>query len=91
MKEKRYYSIRTGKHPLGSKLDMPLMLRLFAHLYKELEDAGYFQEFFGYYCVDNGDVPGKAGSDVNVYFILKVRKENLWPIHEKIISTISLD
>ena len=86
LKEKRYYSIRTGKHPLGSQLDMGLMLKLFEHLYNDLEGKGYFQEAFGYYCVDAGDVPGKAGNDVNAYFILKLRKYNLWPIHENYLQ-----
>jgi len=82
LEERRYYSIRTGKHPLGSQLDINLMLRLFANLYNDLTEKGYFQEAFGYVCVDLGDVPGEVGLDVNAYFILKLRKDKLWPISE---------
>ncbi len=62
---------------------MPLMVRLFGHLYNDFEGRGYFQETFGYYCVDAGEVPGKAGNDINAYLVLKLRKDNLWPIDEK--------
>ena len=82
LEDRRYYSIRTGKHPLGSQLDINLMLRLFANLYNELTEKGYFQEAFGYECIDLGDVPGEVSPDVNAYFILKLRKDKLWPISE---------
>jgi len=65
---------------------MGLMLKLFDHLYNDLEGKGYFQEAFGYDCVDAGYVPGKAGNDVNAYFILKLRKYNLWPVHENYLQ-----
>ncbi|MBI2860522.1 MAG: hypothetical protein HYX91_03325 [Chloroflexi bacterium] len=84
MKERRYYSIRTGK--LNSQLDMGLMLKLFDNIFSDLEGKGYFQEAFGYDCIDAGYVPGKAGYDVNVYFIRKLRKYDLWPIHEKYLQ-----
>lgn len=58
------------------------MRKLFSHLYNDFEVRGYFQEAFGYYCVDAGYVPGKVGN-VNAYFLLKLRKDNLWPIDEK--------
>jgi hypothetical protein len=61
---------------------LSLMRKLFSHLYNDFEVRGYFQEAFGYYCVDAGDVPGKVGN-VNAYFLLKLRKYNLWPIDEK--------
>ncbi len=83
MKGRRYYSIRTGNHPSGSQLDLPLMIKLFHHLYKDFEEKGCFQEAFGYDCVDSGQVPGKAGNDINAYFFLKLRKDNLWPIDVK--------
>jgi len=81
LEERKYYSIRTGKHPLGSQLDLDLMLRFFASLYNDLEEQGYFQEAFGYKCVD-GDVPGGVGRDVDNYFLHKLRKPTLWPIRK---------
>jgi hypothetical protein len=80
---RRYYSIRTGKHPLGSKLDLITLLRLFNALYSDLERRGYFQEAFGYTCVDAGDMLGTIGADIEAYFLIKLRKDNLWPIRDK--------
>jgi len=77
-----YYSIRTGKHPLGSKLDLATLLRLFFAVYSDFERKGYFQEAFGLTCVDAGYVPGSIGEDVGAHFIVKLRKDNLWPIGE---------
>jgi hypothetical protein len=65
---------------------MPQMIRLFDYLYSDFVEKGYFQEAFGYNCVDAGEVPGKVGNDINVYFILKLRKDNLWPIRDKCVG-----
>jgi hypothetical protein len=43
----------------------------------------YFQENFGYFCVDGGDVPGKLGSDIETQMFRAIRKPDLWPIQEK--------
>jgi hypothetical protein len=81
MAERRYYSIRTGKHPAGAKIDLPVLLRLFHFLYCDFERRGYLQEAFGYYCFDVGYVNGTIGSDITSYFFLKLRKDDLWPVH----------
>lgn len=56
-----------------------MMLSIFGQLYIELEKKGYFQEAFGYNCVD-GYVPSTVGSNIQAYFKLKLRKTHLWPI-----------
>jgi hypothetical protein len=81
MTERRYYSIRTGKHPIGVKLDLQMLLRLFYSVYCDFNRKGYFQEAFGYNCVDAGDVDGIIGPDNEAYIFFKLRKDNLWPIH----------
>jgi len=83
MSERRYYSIRTGKNPTGKCLDLSSLKRLFIALYNDFSSRGYFQETFGYYCIDLGDVDGKAGRDIEAYMLWKVRKSGLWPIDEK--------
>lgn len=85
-KERRYYSIRTGKHPSGSQLDLGLMLKLFVNLFDDLQEKGYFQQAFGYHCVDLGYVPGKVGNNVDAYFLRKLHKYRLWPISEKYLT-----
>lgn len=86
MREKGYYSTRTGKHPDGANLDLATLRRLFYSIYRSFVHNDYFQEAFGYDCVDAGDVPGMLGEDIAGALFVAVRKENLWPIHEKITS-----
>jgi hypothetical protein len=83
MGNRRYYSIRTGKNPDASRYDLPILLRLFRDFYIEFLNKGYFQEDFGYYCVDNGDVSGKLGSDIEAQMFRAIKKSELWEIQEK--------
>jgi hypothetical protein len=80
MGERKYYSARTGKNPEGERLSLDLLKRLFATVYEDFERRCYFQEAFGYSCVDAGYVVGKLGSDIEAYMIRKLRKTGLWPI-----------
>jgi hypothetical protein len=83
MRNRRYYSIRTGKNPDASRYDLPILLRLLSDFYLEFLNKDYFQEDFGYYCVDAGDVSGKLGSDIEAQMFRAIRKPDLWPIQEK--------
>jgi hypothetical protein len=78
--ERQYYSVRTGRYIAGAKVDLELAKELFNAIYGQLREKGYFDESFGYTCVDAGDVPGKLGGDVPLYFFRKLRKKGLWPI-----------
>lgn len=79
MSERQYYSLRTGKNPL-QKLDLKTLLEVFRSIYDEFLVRYYFQEAFGFFCVDAGDVAGIMGSDIRGFFLRKVRKPGLWPI-----------
>jgi hypothetical protein len=79
---KKYYSARVGKNPLASNLGLDVLLILFKDLYLGFSMKDYFQEAFGYDCVDAGEVPGKLGN-VEAQMLRKLRKPNLWPIHIK--------
>jgi hypothetical protein len=83
MRDKGYYSIRTGKNPNAVHFDMPILLRLFYDLYQAYAEDCYFQQAFGYYCIDNGEVFGTLGSNISAKIFRKLRKENLWPVLEK--------
>lgn len=84
MRKTPYYSVRTGKNPNARNIDLSMMKLLFVKVYEAFEDKAYFQEAFGYYCVDAGHVDGTLGSDIEAQFLLHLRKGNLWPIQEKI-------
>ncbi len=80
MKYRRYYSVRTGKNSAAAKYELPILLRLFNDLVKKFEGNGYFQEAFGYDCVDRGLVPGTFGGDIEAQIFRRLRKPNLWPV-----------
>ena len=86
MRTKPYYSIRTGKNPNAPHFDLPMFRRLFIDLYKLFLVKDYFQEAFGFICVDNGEVLGTLGPDIEGQMLRKLRKENLWPIIDKYAS-----
>lgn len=84
MREKPYYSVRTGKNPLSECFDLPALRELFRTLFVNFEDEGYFQESLGYWCVDVGFVPGSLGHDLNGVLLIELRKRDLVPIRNKI-------
>lgn len=46
----------------------------------------YFQEAFGYECIDAGPVAGTLGSDIEAQILRKVRKIDLWPVKDKCLE-----
>ena len=81
---KQYYSIRTGKNKNFSGFDLSILKKLFSDLYSELDTNGYFQEYFGYQCVDAGFVSGILGENIEAQIYRLLRKDNLWPIKDRI-------
>lgn len=81
-----YYSVRTGKNPLAVGLGLHSVLNVFQNIYIDLENSGFFQEASGYSCVDQGDIHGTLGSDIDGALLLGIRKENLWPISSKVLE-----
>ena len=65
---------------------MPLLRRLFSDLFKIFSAKEYFQEAFGYTCIDAGEVAGKLGHDIGAQVFLKLRKPDLYPIESKCLE-----
>jgi len=82
--ERKYYSVRTGKNQGEMTYDLPLLKRGFLNVYKSFKARFYFQQAYGYDCTDQGFVSGLMGEDIEVFFLTKLRKPNLWPIETKI-------
>lgn len=80
--ERAVYSLRLGlnKNLKGFPLDRIRIM--FRDVVLELESEGYFQEYLGYWCIDDGDVPGKIRSP-ETDVVLKTRKDHLWPIRSR--------
>ncbi len=70
-----YYSQR-------KRLSIARLRILFHALYKDFENRYYFQEAFGYECVDAGYIAGKCGEDIEIFFLKTLRKEGLWPLRK---------
>lgn len=66
-------------------------MKLFFSIYRDFKERGYFQEAFGYYCVDADQVPGSIGNDISAYFLFKLRKDNIWPIDDKYLDYTESD
>jgi hypothetical protein len=81
---RKYYSTRTGVNPNGSVLSLDSLKTLFMSAYREFSSRGYLAEYFGFYCVDQGEVAGKIGADIPNYMLFHIRKANLWPVAEHI-------
>lgn len=75
-----YYSIRTGKHPSGGRLSLNDLKGIYGSALNHWNEQGYLQEHFGYVCVDDGEVPGKLGRDINARMLMSLGKNGLWPI-----------
>jgi hypothetical protein len=72
MAKQEYYSLRTGKNPYASKIDLSMLLELFAKMYQIFKSKGYFQEAFGDYCVTMCcHKPGKLGSNIEEQMSLR--------------------
>ena len=80
MRNRAYYSVRTGKNPLAKSFDLPSFRSLFLSFYKDLEEKGYFQQALGYHCVDRDWVAGTLGHDFEGMTLRKLRKKNLLPV-----------
>ncbi len=74
-----YYSQRTGINPNLNGLPLKDTIDLFLRVFAQLEEAGYFHEAFGFWCVDANHIDGRV-RDVELEMLLTIRKKDLWPI-----------
>lgn len=49
-------------------------------LFSDLTEGGHLTECLGYYCVDEGQVPGKAGHDPGRAFRRDIGRNDVWPV-----------
>ncbi|REH35873.1 hypothetical protein DFR26_2206 [Paraperlucidibaca baekdonensis] len=76
-----YFSQRTGSNPNLEGLPLADVVELFQRVFDQLQQDGFFDEAFGFYCVDEGHISGSV-RDVALQMLLKIRKKHLWPISE---------
>lgn len=74
-----YYSRRTGR---TTGIDLATLCDALQCTYAAFAEKQYFDEAFGKNCVD-GYIPGRAGSDVDGFFLRRLGTRGLWPVTEK--------
>jgi len=79
---RQYYSQRNGTNPNMKGLPLDDVIELFIRVFNQLRSDGYFDEAFGFICVDAGDLEGKV-RDPELEMLLTIRKKGLWPIPDK--------
>ena len=79
---RKYYSVRKATNPLTFEG----LLTLFGAVYRQFEEKQYFDEAFGFHCVDAGWIPGTVGKQPDIYFLRCLRKSELWPITQQLTS-----
>ncbi len=73
------WSERQGRGPIAS-FDQKGVRRIFAALVSEFETRGWFQESFGFTCVDEGFVPGRLGADLTGALLVETGRSDVWPV-----------
>lgn len=81
--DRRYWSERQGRGPGAVPFGIEQLRRLVFSSLDELFDRYYFQEAFGFDCVDAGEVNGLVGRDANAWFLRTLYRDDIWPYHEK--------
>jgi hypothetical protein len=79
---REYYSQRKGTNPNLKGLPLSDVLDLFVRVFSLMRSDGYFDEAFGFICVDAGEIDGKV-RDPELEMLLTIRKKGLWPVPEK--------
>ncbi len=82
---RQYYSQRKGTNPNLKGLPLRDVVDLFVRVFSQLRADGYFDEAFGFTCVDAGEIDGKI-RDPELEMLLTVRKKGLWPVPEKALT-----
>jgi len=70
----KYYSQRTGSNPNMDGLPLSDTVELFKRVFSQLESDGYFDEAFGFWCIDQDYVNGSV-KDIELEILLSMRKK----------------
>ncbi|XPV54444.1 MAG: hypothetical protein ACNI3H_05635 [Halarcobacter ebronensis] len=73
MKEHTFYSLRNAENDNLKGYTLSEFLEIFLKVYETFERDGYFNEAFGFYCIDSGYEKGYI-ADVELEILLKIRK-----------------
>ncbi len=71
---------RQGRGPRAAPLSLEQARRFFAAVVSDFKRRGWFQEAFGYECIDDGFVPGHLGEAVEEAIFLETGRDRVWPV-----------
>jgi hypothetical protein len=74
-----------GRGPKGNPT-LDDIARVLTLTIREMEMRGWLQEWYGYDCVDAGDVKGKAGTDLETHIELVLGYRSSWPLHDGLFA-----
>ncbi len=74
--KRAYWSRRQGLTP---SLTLGQAVRFYVAMLNEFRRRDYFDEWFGYDCVDLADVPGRAGEDRAAFATRRTFRNDIWP------------
>lgn len=77
----KFYSQRAGTNPNLNGLPLGDTVDLFSRVFQQLQTDGYFDEAFGFRCIDADHIKGSV-KDIELEMLLTIRKKDLWPITE---------
>lgn len=83
-RKKPYWSGRQGKSRSTQPFDLARAMRMFGEVVGYAERNDWFQQAFGYCCVDAGDVPGDIGGSLENELDFDLQVEDVWPPQEHI-------
>ncbi len=78
--ERQYYSKRKNASIEKIQHSLEDVIDVFKNIYGVFCSKGYFQQHFGYQCVDSGFVPGELGNNIEAAIYIKLHKKEMWPI-----------
>lgn len=81
--DRQFWSERQGRGPRAVRLGIDKVKPLVFSALDELFERYFFQQAFGYECVDEGFVPGLVGRDANAWFLRTLHRDGIWPYQEK--------
>lgn len=79
---RKYFSERQGRGPKALPMSFDTVRQLAISVLDDFRGRDYFQEAFGYECVDAGRVEGTVGADPVAYFLRTIMREHIWPYWE---------
>jgi len=81
---RQYYSVRSGRSK-SPRFDLDSLREMVTSTYVEYDNKYYFQEYFGYDCVDAGFVSGRLGAELSIKkkVLISLRKD-LWPFRKSL-------